>query len=256
MVRPFHRFLFSCSRGILPDRREHAVASGRHRTSQRHPRRQQRHPPGRPLIQLFDALLVQLFLRLLGKMLIQLLYPMLDKLLIQLFHPLRRQQHHTPSSSSSSRSTYPTTTRTVPAAPVVTKPQIQPDQPREIYWEDGYKWQIHNATCKTFAKGKGSPTVTPIGEDCPDCGGKTKKPLTDGTIKLIGPVSSPKPAAPETKTGETAKKEDTQPPPIGSHPLQAKSITPPAGTTKTQTGYLTKSPQGTDCKICGGKDGK
>lgn len=163
---------------------------------------------------------------------------------------------YTPSSSSSSRSTYRTTTRTVPAAPVVTKPQIQPDQPREIYWEDGYKWQIHNATCKTFAKGKGSPTVTPIGEDCPDCGGKTKKPLTDGTIKLVGPVSSSKPAAPETKTGETAKKEDTQTPSYWVTSSSGKIHNSTCRYYKNSNGYLTKSPQGTNCKICGGKDGK
>lgn len=147
--------------------------------------------------------------------------------------------------------------RVVPAAP--TAPKIEPDQQREIYWEDGYKWQVHNATCAMYAKGKGSPTLIPGTENCPLCGGKAKKPLTDGTVKIVVEGKSAKTASSSPVT-ETVKKEQENKEP------QAVMywVTTSSGKIhnsscryyKNSNGNLTTTPQGTDCKICGGKSGK
>ena len=163
------------------------------------------------------------------------------------------------TSYPSRTSSYTEPSKTVaPVAPISQKeperPKIQPDQQREIYWEDGYSWKIHNATCSQFAKGKGSPTTVPLGEDCPKCGGKKKSPMTDGTVKLvISPAAqtsslSPKPS-PETTVSQKAVSYWVT---YSSGKIHNQSCR----YYQSSNGYLTTSPQGTDCKICGGRNGK
>lgn len=117
------------------------------------------------------------------------------------YTPSRTSSFGSNPSTSTQRSSS-STNKVIPSptpSDITKKKEIDPDEKREIYWEDGYKWLIHNSTCPKYARGKGTPLLTPTGSNCPSCGGTEKT-----TKREKNPPETPASNKKELKTIETS----------------------------------------------------